>query len=167
MNRIAALLVLVSVFGKSTQEESASELEPAKKRNPRVYLISTTTSMSTVSTVTWCYVISSTANGMIACKKKKRALNFLDDDTREAAGIISPASTHRDFEDEEEESNVDVDASKQISDEELEREGKFLNYWMTTTVVSTSYSYTATSSIASVVCTPVGYTEANCPGNGK
>ena len=42
-----------------------------------------------------------TTNGMIACKKKKRALNFLDDDTREAAGIISPASTRKDFEDED------------------------------------------------------------------
>ena len=36
------------------------------------------------------------------------------------------------------------------------REGRFLLYWITTTSISTSTSFTTTYSISSVVCTPAG-----------
>ena len=42
------------------------------------------------------------------------------------------------------------------------REGKFLLYWMTTT--STSTTYTATTTLSSVACTPSGFSISNCTG---
>ena len=57
---------------------------------------------------------------------------------------------------------ADVTSSKQTE----AREERFLNYWMTTTVTWTYTSYTATSSIASVYCTPPTWTDQMCPGNG-
>ena len=43
---------------------------------------------------------------------------------------------------------------------EQAREGKLFLYWMTTT--STSTSYTATTTISSLRCTPSGFTISNC-----
>ena len=59
---------------------------------------------------------------------------------------------------------ADVTSGKEM--EMDEREAKFLNYWMTTTVTWTYTSFTATSTIGSVYCTPIGMTEIMCPGNG-
>ena len=42
------------------------------------------------------------------------------------------------------------------------REGKFLLYWMTTTLTSTSTSYTATSTLATLDCTPTSYSLSQC-----
>ena len=38
----------------------------------------------------------------------------------------------------------------------LEREGRFLLHWITTTSISSSTSYTVTYSVSSVECTPPG-----------
>merc|ERR1712203_266013 len=39
---------------------------------------------------------------------------------------------------------------------EAERKGRFLLYWITTTSISTSTSFTTTFSVSSVSCTPAG-----------
>ena len=52
------------------------------------------------------------------------------------------------------------------NEKELEgdkREGRWLNYWITTTITTATTSYTATATIASVVCTPYGYSVSQCP----
>ena len=59
---------------------------------------------------------------------------------------------------------ADVASGKEM--EMDEREAKFLNYWMTTTVTWTYTSFTTTSTIGSVYCTPPGMTEKMCPNNG-
>ena len=48
------------------------------------------------------------------------------------------------------------------TDSQTDRDPKFLLYWMTTTSTSTTTSYTATSTIASLECTPSGYTINAC-----
>ena len=51
--------------------------------------------------------------------------------------------------------------------EPTERDGRFVNavlYWMTTTLTSTSTSYTATTTLASIHCTPSGFAVSNCAG---
>ena len=73
--------------------------------------------------------------------------------------------------------NADIEPSRQqVPEEEFKRieeqieageessgrEGRFLLYWLTTTTTSTTTSFTATSSIGSVVCTPAGYTNSVC-----
>ncbi len=42
------------------------------------------------------------------------------------------------------------------------RKGKFLLYWKTTTLTSTSTSYTVTYSIGTLECTPSGFTLSAC-----
>merc|ERR1712083_827801 len=46
-----------------------------------------------------------------------------------------------------------VRSSKELG---MDRKGKFLLYWITTTSISTSTSFTTTFSINSVLCTPSG-----------
>ena len=84
---------------------------------------------------------------MKVCKKKKRA-------------IVSLGET---------DSLTDIQPMKSSSskDKEIEegdkREGRWLNYWITTTITSMTTSFTATATIASVICTPYGYTVSACP----
>ena len=53
-------------------------------------------------------------------------------------------------------------AEEAEKDASAERDAKFLVYWLTTTTVSTSYSYTATSSFASLTCTPSEFPFSQC-----
>ena len=57
-------------------------------------------------------------------------------------------------------SNVDLESSV---NEDAVREGKFVNYWITTTLTRSTTVYTGTSTLASILCTPVGWPYANCP----
>merc|ERR1712244_144647 len=68
------LAVLISAM---LAEEPTPELKSSRK--PKVYLISTTTSTTTLSTSSVCFIIFSTANGLVSCKKKKRSIGFLED----------------------------------------------------------------------------------------
>ena len=55
-----------------------------------------------------------------------------------------------------------IEAGEVEGDESSGREGRFLLYWLTTTTTSTTTSFTATSSIGSIACTPAGYTNVLC-----
>ena len=55
-------------------------------------------------------------------------------------------------------------AASMINDDD--REARYLNYWLTRTVTTTYTTFTATSSLGSVYCTPLGNTENPCPANG-
>ena len=43
-----------------------------------------------------------------------------------------------------------------------EREGRGLLYWATSTDISTSTTYTGTSTLASLLCTPSAFTLSEC-----
>merc|ERR1712024_11543 len=134
-------------------------------RNPRLYYVSTTTSTSTLSTSSVCFVQFATGDQLLICGRKKRNIPAIDDKAPDMMDRehIHPAPVDKLEEVIDDLSEIaDVTSSKQIDS----REEKFLNYWMTTTVTWTYTSYTATSSIASVYCTPPTWTDANCPANG-
>merc|ERR1712098_905460 len=117
-------------------------------RNPKLFLVSSTT--VTLSTTTLCYSSSTAA---AACgKRKKRALVIAS-----AAGDI--AVTKSGASDSSYEADTEVTNGKNDEDD-VSREGKFLLYWMTTT--STSTSYTATTTISALACTPSGFTISKC-----
>ena len=45
---------------------------------------------------------------------------------------------------------------------------RYMNYWLTTTTTVTQYSYTVTSKIASLQCTPrIGWEYQSCPDPGR
>merc|ERR1712156_673975 len=100
------------------------------------------------------------AGALAACGKKKRSLS---DPVIEAgtsgeslASQISPARTVREepvMEGEED----DVIGSKEDSES---RDGRFMVYWTTITKSSTTTVYTSTSTLASITCTPSGFTVA-------
>merc|ERR1719507_2543231 len=119
-----------------------------RSRQPKLFFVSSTTSTTIFTTSTICYM-TSTNTAMATCKKR-RAINSLAD-TDSMMEIQPMKSTSSDDKEEE---------------EEAKREGRWLNYWITTTITTATTSFTATATIASVECTPYGYTVNACPGNG-
>ena len=83
----------------------------------------------------------------------------MDDSIAPPAGVIQ-ASKHYTTED-----IKDDDDTEEIDIEGAEREGKVFNYFMTATKTTTFYSYTATSTLASLLCTPEGWTMPACPAS--
>merc|ERR1712038_430997 len=151
---VALITILISAM---LAEEPTPELKSSRK--PKVYLISTTTSTTTLSTSSICFIIFSTANGLVSCKKKKRSIGFLEDkpsdDTQ--SELIAPNPSLKTA-DEEALSKLneiaDVTGGKNDDEDYEEREARFFNYWMTPSVTTTYTPYTSTSSLGSLYCTP-------------
>ena len=119
-------------------------LFPCRSRQPKLFFISSTTSTTIFTTSTFCYV-TSTTTAMATCKKRRAIVSLGDTD-----------------------SMTDIQPMKSISSDDKEeegakREGRWLNYWITTTITTMTTSFTATATIASVICTPYGYTVSACP----
>merc|ERR1711937_536229 len=73
----SVVVILAVLISAMLAEEPTPELKSSRK--PKVYLISTTTSTSTLSTSSVRFIIFSTANGLVSCKKTKRSIGFLED----------------------------------------------------------------------------------------
>ena len=120
-----------------------------RSRQPKLFFISSTTSTTILTTATLCYV-ASTTTAMLTCKRKRRAI-VSQGDTDSSITDIQP---------------MKISSSKTKTeevDEDAERDGRWLNYWITTTITTMTTSFTATETIASVICTPYGYTVNACP----
>ena len=68
---------------------------------------------------------------------------------------------------EEDEPEIDSVLRDDLEGDASEREGKFMIYW--TTIVTTSWTtkYTSTSSLATIMCTPSGFTLFSACGKKK
>ena len=62
----------------------------------------------------------------------------------------------------EDDDDLEKSVSGSLSEEDQNRENKALLYWLTTSSVATAYSYTQTFTIASLICSPSGYTVTEC-----
>merc|ERR1712038_95180 len=126
------------------------------EREGKAWYISTTTTSTTVSTTTLCMQLAAITDLVPPCtgKKKKRSY-FFDENPTFTNEDIEPSFHAKDEEDFNLDSGV-VDV----------REGKFLNPWMTITTTNTRITYTATSTIATVVCTPDGWSIRMCNLSG-
>merc|ERR1712099_1976 len=117
-------------------------------RQPKLFYISSSTTTSTVSTHSVCYHILSTSNAVsygVTCSKRRKRRMITDGI---ALGDISPSSRKAEVE-------VDPESMTQVdSTEGADRDQRYMNYWLTTTTTVTQYSYTVTSKIASLQCTP-------------
>ena len=106
---------------------------------------------------------------MLTCKKRKRSIfypgkTFTSENIEPATSLKSPDEESEEKNNAEEKNNDDTDL---VSGMEIsQKEGRFLNYWLTTTITTTYTTYTGTSSVASLICTPADYTNAGCPGTG-
>merc|ERR1712083_30061 len=166
--RPALLITLSSLALASTA--GAEEVDIQSSRNPKIFLVSTTTSTSTYSAMSVCWIQFSTVNGIITCSKKRRSINFLEElGVRPAEGPIAPHPALKVGEEDlfDDPSEItDVTGGKNDEDDIDDRELRQLNYWMTRIVTTTYTTFTATSSIGSLYCTPLGYTDVPCPANG-
>merc|ERR1711935_397602 len=97
------------------------------------FFVSTSATTSTSSTRSICYI--STNSGPVACSGRKRRTVSIDFDAEEnSKPSVQPSAA-------------------QLKNN---KNGRFLLYWITTTSISTSTSYTTTITVSSVICTPSG-----------
>merc|ERR1712001_547949 len=130
MSRVSLLVVFFLAAAASSKQHV--------ERHPKLFFVSTSSTTSTLSTGSLCYVTTATFAG--ACTgRKRRAINF------EGASV-----------DEFKPSQLKEEVQSSRDDRSLDREGRFLLYWITTTSISTSTSFTTTFSVFSVSCTPTG-----------
>merc|ERR1711990_448284 len=125
----------------------AGALSAKADRTGKIFYVTTTTSISTVNSVEFCYVLSAPATPLITCARRRRRLSEASSDVQ--TEDISPSAS-------------DIESSQEDMEE---RHGRFVNYWITTTFTSTKTAYTATSTLKSIYCTPNGFTYNNCPGD--
>merc|ERR1711935_392144 len=112
------------------------------QRTPRLFLVSTQATTSTLSTNTVCFTTGAAA--ATTCAKRRRAISIEGLGELASQGQIEP-------------SEVEPSSSQ--------REGRLANgllYWITTTSTSTLSSFTSTVSIATLECTPAGSTLSVC-----
>jgi len=95
---------------------------------------------------------------LVACGRRKKRRSFIDDGSYDLAYDISPDMVEDDL----------MSSSKdqgQITGEM--RDGRLLLYWMTTTSVFTTSSFTDVQTVASITCTPNGFSMDDCLTLGK
>merc|ERR1719163_2087865 len=94
-------------------------------RKPKLFFVSTSATTSTLQTASVCYISSKTALGTCA-GRKRRTISL---DGVEMEGKLQPSQANQEV------------MSAESSDK---RDGRFLLYWITTTSISTSTSFTTT-----------------------
>jgi len=120
----------------------ATALSDEVARKPKLFFVSTSATTSTLQTASICYVSSAT---IATCTGRKRRTISLDG--VEPEGAVQPSMFKREVDSVQEETNSKVNER---------REGRFLLYWITTTSISTSTSFTTTFTVSSALCTPAG-----------
>merc|ERR1711870_11039 len=99
-------------------------------RKPKLFFVSTSATTSTLQTASFCYVTS--AAGTPTCTgRKRRAISSLNGVEQDEVSSSLLEEAHA-----------------------VDRKGRFLLYWITTTSISTSTSFTTTFSVSSVSCFP-------------
>merc|ERR1712223_1803215 len=150
------LFVKIILVASSTCTSEIGQSDEEAVRQPKLFYVSSSTTTATISTQTVCYHVLSTATTNVPdptlCSKRRRRQAALDEGT-----VIQATQSQR-------KSDSELESSDELSSSTDERQGKFLNYWMTRTVTTTAYSYTVTSKMASLACTPQGFPYLRCSG---
>jgi len=140
MNSVSLFVVFVFVVSAA----SAAGDEVARK--PKLFFVSTSSTTTTLQTASICYATSGTPTGTCT-GRKKRSINI----DGVPLADVNPSQL-----------NQEVQSSQE---DQLDREGRFLLYWITTTSISTSTSFTTTVSISGIIiCTTSGVDGVNICG---
>ena len=119
-------------------------------RKPKLFFVSTSATTSTLQTHSLCYVSTATP---VACSGRRRRgissepVESESLDGMEPEGAVQPSTINRE---------VDGETLQDEASSNANRDGRFLLYWITTTSISTSTSFTTTYSVSSIACTPAG-----------
>merc|ERR1711950_32884 len=141
---VLALISMLVLLQEVSAQDTAEKAE-AGKRDPKLFYVTTQSTTSTITTASFCYTTNAALTA--ACKrKKKRALKHSQVEMEEEARKILP-------------SDVQTGREEEAGED---RNAKFLVYWLTTTSTSTSTTYSTTSTLASLECTPSGFSLSVC-----
>merc|ERR1712020_360235 len=144
MNQI---IIFLAFFGCAVLSEDVV-------RQPKLFFVSTSSTTSTLQTLSICYI--STAAPSACAGRKRRSISLepveskrrsISLDGMEPEGAVQPSTINRE---------VDGETLQGEASSNADRDGRFLLYWITTTSISTSTSFTTTYTISSVACTPPG-----------
>merc|ERR1719373_894344 len=149
------LFIFPYIFASNLQEVESSK---SGEKKPRLFYVYTLKSTSTVNTATTCYVSTTTAATACTKRKKRAYVDTTDVDFEIAPSEIAKVEDSFDNIDD----NIDELEPTLESEEKNFRQEKVLLYWLTTTSLSTKFSYTQTFSVASIACTPSGWTITKC-----
>merc|ERR1712079_894590 len=151
-------LVILSLLSLAAIVSADNDVD--NKRNAKLFFISTSSTTSTVSTTTLCYTTSANA----ACgRRKRRNVDILN-----SLFPVSPSSTQWEEKDEDDILAEEFEREENLLDSGLidasgnDRKGKFLLYWKTTTLTSTTTSFSSTTTLGTLECTPSGFTLSLC-----
>merc|ERR1719412_3038402 len=128
------LFCLIVAQVATAQEEKNNVVSPS--RQSRLFYVTTQSTTSTLTTLTYCFVSSTTT--LMTCGRRKRDLGPIGEDVEINPHRVDEAS----------------DLMPSEKTEPNERQGKFALYWLTTTSTSTSTAFSTTSTVASLTCTP-------------
>merc|ERR1712047_192587 len=126
-----SLLVVLSVLAACAAGDEVA-------RKPRLFFVSTSSTTTTLQTQSICYITS--GNTITTCTGRRRRSIKIDG---AQLADVKPSQL-----------NQEVQSSQKAASQD--REGRFLLYWITTTSISTSTSYTTTISVSAVECTTCG-----------
>merc|ERR1711999_48932 len=117
------------------------------------FYVYTSKKTTTVFSASTCYVTATTVTACTRRKKKSIIADLYDED---ADISFDTVTSLREADDDFAEKDPSLDASLEQLDSSIEdadksfRDKKVLLYWLTTTSVSTKYSYTQTITVASI-----------------
>merc|ERR1712038_1580259 len=152
---IMRLIVITLALASGILTEDTMKPTDGLERQGKLFLVSSTTSTSTVTTTTLCWKsVTNAAINAVCAGRKKRELTLLEYDIESSQVRKEDESTAED--DEALESGLTDD------DEEKQRNARFLLYWATTTSTTTTTSITGTSTLASIECAPSSFTINEC-----
>ena len=141
-----------------------------RAKRPALSFVSNVSTTTTISTAATCFVtVNPALTAITTCKRKRKRAIISDgklssciNQTRPSPTLFLDMDHLPEFEPSQVESGMDESLLEDSSSDE--RQGKFLQYWLTTTTTFTSTAITSTISVGSVFCTPFGAT--TCPGLG-
>merc|ERR1712088_293006 len=155
MVSLVILLSCVLACVSAVEVENIADVSYGQTRQPKLFYVSSSSTTSSVSTATVCY--KPTSAGVVACGKRRR--RALIDTGLNGADVTKIQPKNSFGEEADSDPKLESGAEDPITSD---RDGRFLLYWLTTTSTSTTTIYTGTSTIATLNCTPSGYTLNSC-----
>merc|ERR1712180_333627 len=109
-------------------------------RKPRLFLVSTSSTTLTVSTAEVCYIPATSTPFKECTRKKRRSIPRVEDMEDKIGDQL----------------RTELEYNRES---DIGRVGRFFLYWITTTSISTTTTYTKTYKVSTPGCTPPGAKE--------
>merc|ERR1719270_3359364 len=140
---MASYLEYIVLFFSLTLLHHVKCADTEEVRDGKLFYVTTSSSVSTISTHSSCYLSDAAFTG--TCGKRKKRRSVIHDEA-----VVQPKFDANELD------------STLMDDSSIGRNAKFLVYWLTPTSPSSSPVFTATSTLATLTCTPANYDLSLC-----